>query len=584
MDFTTLKKILRYTKPYRIYLILGIFTSAAWVSLSLYTPVLIGRAVDFMIGETNVAFAPIIKLLTVLIAVICIGSAFQWITALCTNQIAYRTSRDLHRDLFIKWNSVPLSYIDTHSHGDLISRMINDVDAIADGLLQGFTQIFTGSITILGTLFFMFSIHRTVTLIVVILTPLSLLVTYFIAKRSHHSFLEQANTQGELSGFSEEMIGGQKVVKAFSYEMQSIARFQEINSRLYSQGVKAQFYSSLSNPGTRFINTIVYTTVGVIGSIIVLSGGALTVGDLSSFLIYANQYAKPFNEITGVITQIQTAFAAAKRVFEVLEIQDEEPDAPGAIKMSDCKGEITAEHVSFSYRPETPLIEDFNLFVKSGEKIAIVGPTGCGKTTFINLLMRFYDINCGTVKIDGILINNIQRDNLRSLYGMVLQETWLFEGTISQNISYGKPDATKKEIISAAKRAYAHSFIKRLENGYDTLIKQGGSNLSEGEKQLLCIARVMLLDPPMLILDEATSSIDTMTEARIQKAFSKMMKGRTSFIVAHRLSTIREADQILVMKDGNIIEKGTHESLLEKNGFYASLYRGQFAPTEKKKM
>ncbi|HEX9026204.1 MAG TPA: ABC transporter ATP-binding protein, partial [Clostridium sp.] len=477
---------------------------------------------------------------------------------------------------FNKLNTLPFKYIDSNAHGDIISKIVNDVDAVSDGLLQGLTQLFTGVVTIILTLVFMLSISPVITLVVVLVTPLSLLVASFIAKRSNKMFKEQSKTQGELSGYIEEMIGNQKIINAFDHGSASINKFKEINSRLYNCGVKAQFYSSLSNPSTRFVNGLVYASVGVIGTIYAILG-TISIGNIASFLTYANQYTKPFNEITSVISQLQTALSSSKRLFDLLDEKSEKGDLDKSVNKTTCIGNIDFSNVCFSYNNSRKLIENFNLKVQSGDKIAIVGPTGSGKTTLVNLLMRFYDVNSGTIKIDGIPINNLTKDNLRHLFGMVLQETWLYTGTISDNISYGKRDATMEEIIYAAKKAKAHNFIMKLPNGYDTLVSEGGSNISAGQKQLLCIARIMLVNPPMLILDEATSSIDTRTEINIQEAFNKIMIGRTSFIVAHRLSTIRQADIILVLKDGKIIEQGNHDDLLSKNGFYKTLYNSQFS-------
>jgi ATP-binding cassette subfamily B protein len=496
----------------------------------------------------------------------------------CTNIITYKTVKDIRVQAFNKLNSVPLKYIDRNAHGDIISRVINDIDQISDGLIQGFSQLFTGIITIIGTILFMFSINISITFVVILITPLSLFVASFIAKHSHAMFKAQSAIRGELTGYIEEMIGNQKVIKAFTYEDRAQADFEEINNRLYAYGVKAQFYSALTNPSTRFVNGIVYAAVGVIGGISAING-SLSIGQLSSFLAYANQYTKPFNEISGVVTEFQAALASASRVFKVIDEEEEKVDSINSILLKECTGNIEINDVSFSYSENKKLIENFNLSVKPGQNIAIVGPTGCGKTTLINLLMRFYDINSGEIKIDNINIDNIKRKSSRNLFGMVLQDTWLYSGSIKDNIAYGKPNATLDEVIEAAKAAHAHSFIKRLSNGYDTMLSDDGSNISQGQKQLLCIARIMLTQPPMLILDEATSSIDTRTEVYIQKAFNKMMKGRTSFIVAHRLSTIREADLILVMKDGKIIEQGKHEKLLLKGGFYANLYNSQFSNT-----
>lgn len=582
MKISTLKRLLRYAKPYAGYMTGALISALIHISLTLYGPILIGRAVDNIIGPGNIGHTEMIPILAMLAGTIAVSAVFQWVMAYCTNRVTYDTVRDLRKQAYQKINSLPLKYIDGHAHGDIISRIVNDVDQVADGLLQGLTQLFTGVVTILGTLIFMLTISPVITVVVVLVTPLSLFVAGFIARISHRQFIEQQSTQGELSGYVEEMISGQKIVKTFLYENRSEQQFDEINRRLYSCGVKAQFYSALSNPSTRFVNGVVYTAVAVIGSVCAITGrpGPLTIGQISSFLAYANQYTKPFNEVTAVITQIQTAFASADRLFHFLDEQEEMPDAPGALTLTDSRGNIDVEHVYFSYRPEAKLIQDMNLKARTGERIAIVGPTGCGKTTIINLLMRFYDADSGTIKIDGIDVNGITRSSLRKMFGMVLQETWLFSGTVRDNISYGSKNVTEEQIIAAAKAAHAHSFITRLPDGYDTVISEDGGNISQGQRQLLCIARVMLFDPPILILDEATSSIDTRTEIRIQKAFTEMMKGRTSFIVAHRLSTIKEADLILVMNKGSIVEQGTHEQLLQKQGFYAQLYNSQFAVTD----
>lgn len=579
MKKTVLQRLLVYTRPYRGYLIGALLSAVISIAFTLWGPVLVGDAVDLILGPGNVQYAGILRILLVLCATILAGAVFQWLLSLCTNVVSYRTVRDIRRDAFDKLNEVPLKYIDGTPHGDLINRVINDIDFIAEGLLQGITQLFTGVVTILGTLLFMLSVNPLITLVVVLVTPLSLFVASFIARHSHEMFRSQSKTQGELGGYVEEMLGNQKVVKTFSHEEENQEEFAAINDRLYACGQKAQFYSSLSNPCTRFVNGIVYAAVGVIGAISAIYG-RISVGQLSCFLTYANQYTKPFNEVTGVITQLQTAFASAQRVFAVLDAKSEQPDAPDALELNDCEGRVDLENVNFSYTPDRKLIQNFNLHAKPGRRIAIVGPTGCGKTTMINLLMRFYETDSGTIRVDGHSVSTITRDSLRRLYGMVLQDTWLYSASIKDNIAYGKPDATMEEIVAAAKAAHAHSFIKRLPQGYDTVISENGGNISQGQKQLLCIARVMLVDPPMLILDEATSNIDTRTEIRIQKAFQKMMRGRTSFIVAHRLSTIREADIILVMKDGNIIEQGSHEELLQKGGFYSELYNSQFASSE----
>ena len=569
------KRILSYTKPYGGYLAGGLVCAVISVLLSLWLPVLIGNAVDQIIGPGQVRFSAIWPILVKMGAAIGVSALFSWMMTACTNTVSYRTVKDIRDDAFQKLSRVPLRAIDGQSHGDLIARVVTDTDMISDGLLQGFTQLFSGVVTILGTLGFMLSVNVHIALVVVVLTPLSLFVASFIARRSHKMFTAQSSARGEITGVVEEMVGNQKVVKAFGYEQRAQKQFEEINSRLYDCGVKAQFYSCVTNPCTRFVNAMVYAAVGIFGAISAM-GGSLSVGQLSSFLSYANQYTKPFNEITGVITELQTAFASARRVFHLLDEEAEPSDAGGKV-LEHCDGRVSLEHVDFSYQPEKPLIQDLNLQVSPGQKIAIVGPTGCGKTTMINLLMRFYDPDQGKIWVSGQDIMGLTRQSPRPQYGMVLQDSWLFSGTVAENIAYGRPDASREEIVAAAKAAHAHSFIRRLPQGYDTMISGEGENISQGQRQLLCIARIMLTHPPMLILDEATSSIDTRTEARIQKAFEEMMEGRTSFIVAHRLSTIREADVILVMRDGHIVEMGNHEQLLQKNGFYAKLYNSQFA-------
>lgn len=575
-----LGRILNYTKPYTAYLILSFISAIISVAMSLYAPVLVGEGIDYIIGPDNVDFGSILPIVIKLCCVVILSAFFSWLMTVCTNKISYHTVNDLRREVYAKINTLPLKYIDGSSRGDIISRVTVDIEQISDGMLQGFSQFFTGIVTIAGTIIFMLSINVKIALIVILITPLSLFVAAFITKISHDKFRERSAVQGELSGCIEELIGSQKVVKAFAYEDRAQEKFEEINSRLYDCGVKAQFYSALTNPCTRFVNGLVYAATGVFGAISVLTGGAgvMSVGQIATFLSYANQYTKPFNEITGVITELQSAFASARRVFDILDEEPESSDANG-VEVENCNGSIEIKNVSFSYNPEVPLIQGLDLSVKPGQRIAIVGPTGCGKTTFINLLMRFYDVTNGEILIDGRDIRDMKRKNLRSLYGMVLQDTWIITGTVRENIAYGKPDATDEEIVRAAKTAHAHSFIKRLENGYDTMLTDDGGSLSQGQKQLLSIARIMLTDPTMLILDEATSSIDTMTEQRIQKAFAALMKGRTSFIIAHRLSTIKDADRILVMRDGNIIEQGRHEELLEKKGFYAKLYNSQFEST-----
>lgn len=575
MDKQVIKRLLKFTKPYIGYLIMALICALFSVTFTLLGPVLIGKGIDLIIGPNNVDFNGILKIIVILMATIILGALFQWLMSLCTNIVTQKTVKDLRIASFNKINEVPLKYIDSNPHGDIINRVVSDIDLISDGLLQGFTQLFTGIVTIIGTLLFMLSINVSIALVVVLVTPLSLFVASFIAKKSHNSFKVQSATRGELSGYIEEILGNQKVVKAFSYEDEAEEKFKEINARLYESGVKSQFYSSLTNPSTRFVNGIVYAAVGVIGALLAIKG-KLTIGDISCFLSYANQYTKPFNEISGVVTELQTAFASAKRVFNLLDELPETPEDKDAISLVKADGYLEINNVNFSYSENKKLIENLNLKVKPGNRIAIVGPTGCGKTTIINLLMRFYDVTSGEIKIDNTNITHLSRESLRRNFGMVLQDTWLYSGTVKENIAYGKVDATDEEIIEAAKAAHAHNFIMRLPNGYDTLINDDGSNISQGQKQLLCIARVMLTKPPMLILDEATSNIDTRTEIYIQKAFDKMMEGRTSFIVAHRLSTIKEADLILVMNAGKIIEQGQHEELLAANGFYANLYNSQF--------
>ena len=548
------------------------------VALTLYLPILIGQAVDRIVGKGAVDFAGIFVILRKMAVIIGLTAVAQWVMNACNNKITYNVIRDIRTEAFEKIEKLPLKYLDAHSYGEIVSRVIADVDQFADGLLMGFTQFFTGIVTIFGTLIFMLTISVRITVAVVVITPVSLFVASFIAKKTFSMFKLQSETRGEQTAFIEEMVGNQKVVQAFSHEDEALEKFDEINERLQKYSLRAIFFSSITNPSTRFVNSLVYATVGVVGAFTAIAGG-ISVGQLSSLLSYANQYTKPFNEISGVITELQNALACAGRVIELIEENAEVPDAEDAVDLEHANGKVELSHVYFSYVPEQKLIEDFNLSVKPGQRVAIVGPTGCGKTTLINLLMRFYDVNSGTIKVSDIPLQQLTRKSLRDNYGMVLQETWLRSGSIRDNIAMGKPDATDEEIIAAAKASHAHGFIKRLPEGYDTVIAEDGGNLSQGQKQLLCIARVMLCLPPMLILDEATSSIDTRTEIKIQNAFAKMMQGRTSFIVAHRLSTIREADIILVMKDGSIIEQGNHEELLEKNGFYAKLYNSQFAKT-----
>lgn len=573
----TLKKVFWYMKRYLPLLALSIVFAVITVVLTLYFPILAGNAIDLVIDKGKVDFDGILVLVKKGILVVLATAVSQWLMNMCNNRMTYGIVRDIRKDAFQRMEHLPLSYIDSHSHGDMVSRIIADVDTFADGLLMGFTQLFTGVSTIIGTLLFMLSIHVKITFVVVVLTPVSLLVAAFIAKKTYAMFTLQTQTRGEQTALINEMVGNQKVVQAFNYQQKAMEQFDEINGRLQKCSLRAIFFSSLTNPCTRFVNSLVYAAVGITGAFAVIAtNGAFSVGNLSCFLSYANQYTKPFNEISGVITELQNALACAARIFELIEEPMEVPDAEAAYVLQEADGTVRMEQVSFSYVPEQKLIQDFNLNVKPGQRIAIVGPTGCGKTTLINLLMRFYDVNSGKIFVSSHEIRDITRESLRANYGMVLQETWLKKGTIRDNICMGKPDATDEEIIAAAKASSAHSFIRRLPKGYDTEITEEGGNLSQGQKQLLCIARVMLCLPPMLILDEATSSIDTRTEIKIQKAFQTMMKGRTSFIVAHRLSTIREADVILVMKDGKIIEQGNHEKLLAQNGFYASLYNSQY--------
>lgn len=575
----TLARVLRFAKPYRWYLLAALVSAVLSVSLTLYAPVLIGRGIDQIIAPGKVYFDNLLPILIELGIVAVLAALFQWLLTLCTNIVTYKTVRDLRSAAFEHMEELPLSNIDSRPHGDIISRIINDIDSVSDGLLQGFSQLFTGIITIAITLVYMLAINFKVGLVVVVITPLSLFVASFIAKHSFDMFRRQSAIKGQLSGCIEELVGNQKVVKAFSYEERAQQQFDRINHQLYDVGVKAQFYSSLTNPCTRFVNGVVYAAVAIVGALSCIAGG-FSVGALSSFLTYANQYTKPFNEISGVITELQTAIASAKRVFDIIDEPVQQPDEPDAAHPTGCEGQIEIDRVSFSYEKSHPLIRDFHLQVKPGQRIALVGPTGCGKTTMINLLMRFYDVDAGEIRVDGQPIKKIGRDSLRSLYGMVLQDTWMFKGSVRDNIAYGKPDATDEEVVAAAKAAHAHSFIMRLPQGYDTVLAEDGGNISQGQKQLLCIARAMLTKPSMLILDEATSSIDTRTEIKIQQAFAQMMEGHTSFVVAHRLSTIREADCILVMKDGQIIEQGTHQQLLEKKGFYHQLYNSQFIQTE----
>ena len=571
----TLRKVLRYIKKYWVYLALSIVMAALTVTLTLYLPILTGRVIDLIVRKGEVDFDGVFAILRQMAVVIGITAAAQWVMNICNNKMTYRIVQDIRDEAFKRIEILPLKYIDEHSYGEVVSRVIADVDQFADGLLMGFTQFFTGVITILGTLGFMLSVNVGITGVVVLITPLSFLVAAFIARKTFVMFRAQSETRGEQTALIEEMIGNQKVVQAFSHEDEALEEFDEINGRLEKCSLKAIFYSSITNPSTRFVNNLVYAGVAVAGAVFAIRGG-ISVGQLSCFLSYANQYTKPFNEISGVVTELQNALACAARIFALIEEEPQIPDKDNAVCLGDVEGSVDLAHVDFSYVPDKKLITDFNLSVRPGQRVAIVGPTGCGKTTVINLLMRFYDVNAGSIRVEGHDIWDVTRKSLRANYGMVLQETWLKGGTVRDNIVMGKPEATEEEIIAAAKASHAHSFIKRLPDGYDTIIAEDGGNLSQGQKQLLCITRVMLCLPPMLILDEATSSIDTRTEIRIQKAFAAMMEGRTSFIVAHRLSTIREADVILVMKDGNIIEQGDHETLLKQNGFYATLYNSQF--------
>lgn len=576
MQKSTIKTVLRYIKRYRVLVVLSLIFAAVTAALTLYVPILTGQGIDCMVSKGKIDFAALGEIILKIIIIVIITAVLQWFMNICNNRITYGVVRDIRNEAFKKIEKMPLSYIDTHQHGDIVSRVIADVDQFADGLLMGFTQAFTGVITIVGTLVFMLSINIKITLLVVCITPLSLVVANFIAKRTYKLFRTQSEIKGEQTNIINEMVGNQKVVKAYSKEKDVLAKFDEINDRLGKISLKAIFYSSTTNPSTRFVNSMVYALVGVVGAIFAI-GGHITVGGLSSFLSYANQYTKPFNEISSVITELQNALACASRIFELIYEKAEEPDDENAVSNIETDGTVELKDVCFSYVPDKKLIQNFNLKVKSGQRIAIVGPTGCGKTTLINLLMRFYDVNSGEIKISGYNIKELKREALRSSYGMVLQETWLKAGTIKENLMMGKEDATMDEVIAAAKASHAHGFIRRMPEGYDTYIGEDGGNLSQGQKQLLCIARVMLTKPPMLILDEATSSIDTRTEIKIQEAFNTLMEGRTSFIVAHRLSTIREADVILVMKDGNVIEQGSHDELMSRNGFYAKLYNSQFA-------
>lgn len=573
-----IKKVLNYIRPQWILVLVSLLMAVVSVALTLYLPVLTGDVVDQILGKGQVNFAAIFKIMRMMAGAILITAAAQWIMNVCNNKIVYTVTRRIREEAFAHIEILPLKYLDTHSSGDIVSRIIADVDQFADGLLMGFTQLFTGVVTIVGTLFFMLSVNPMITLVVVVLTPVSLLVANFIAKRTYSMFQLQSKTRGEQTALINEMIENQKVVQAYGQEKKVQARFDEINGRLQKYSLRATFFSSITNPATRFVNSLVYTGVGLTGAFAAVRG-AMTVGQLSAFLSYANQYTKPFNEISGVITELQNAIACAGRVFSLIDEETQVPDPEPAKTLPQEIGRVTMSHVNFSYTPEKKLIEDFNLETEKGQMIAIVGPTGCGKTTLINLLMRFYDVNSGSIQIEGADLRDMKRETVRSAFGMVLQDTWLRSGTIRDNIRMGRPNATEEEVIKAAKEAHAHGFIRRLPDGYDTIITENGGNLSQGQKQLLCIARVMLCLPPMLILDEATSSIDTRTEILIQKAFRTMMKGRTSFIVAHRLSTIRNADVILVMRDGNIVEQGSHKELLAKNGFYAEIYNSQFVNT-----
>ena len=575
-DKAVLKRVLTHIKKYRILVILSFVCAMITVASTLYAPILTGDAIDLIVGKGLVDFDGIKDIIYTFVMVTVVTVLSQWFMNIINNHITYSVVRDIRIEVFNHMEELPLSYIDSHKHGDIVSRIVSDIDQFADGLLMGFTQLFTGIVTILATLGFMIAVNVPIALVVIVLTPLSLFVASFIAKRTYHLFHRQSETRGDITSLVDEMIGQQKIVQAFGYEDEALERFGEINDRLEKDSMSATFYSSIVNPCTRFLNNLVYAAVGIIGAVSVISTG-FTVGQLTCFLSYANQYTKPFNEISNVITELQNAMACAGRVFELLDETPQVPEKERAHVLTDTKGAIEIKGVNFSYVKDKTLITNLNLSVKPGMRVAIVGPTGCGKSTLINLLMRFYDVDTGSISVDGTDIRDMTRDSLRENYGMVLQETWLKSGTIRENIAYGKPDATDEEIVQAAKLAHSDSFIRRLPQGYDTVIAEDGGNLSQGQKQLLCITRVMLLLPPMLILDEATSSIDTRTEIRIQKAFNRMMQGRTSFIVAHRLSTIREADVILVMKDGNIIEKGNHDQLMAQNGFYTNLYNSQFA-------
>ena len=570
----TLNRVLHKIRPYSAFVVCSLLVAAVSVAAQLYIPILCGDAIDKMLGKGNVDLAGVLRIAVSILVVAAVAALAQWLLSVCNNRITFSVSRDLRNEALRKIQTLPLSYLDSHPSGDIVSRMVADVDTFADGLLMGFTQLFSGILTIFGTLLFMLRENVPITLVVVCITPLSLVVAGFLAKRSYGYFQSQSTVRGKQTALVNEMIEGQKVVQAFGHEAESLAAFDEVNGQLQEVSLKAIFFSSLTNPATRFVNNIVYAGVGLVGALYAVRGG-ITIGQLSVFLSYANQYTKPFNEISGVVTELQNALACAARVFELLDAEDQVPETENAAALQP-DGHVQLQDVSFRYLPDRPLIEGLSLDVQPGQRIAIVGPTGCGKTTLINLLMRFYDVNSGSIKVSGTDIRDVTRASLRGSYGMVLQDTWLRAGTVRENIAYGKPDATMDEVIAAAKAAHAHSFIRRLPKGYDTVIAEDGGNISQGQKQLLCIARVMLCLPPMLILDEATSSIDTRTEVRIQKAFARMMQGRTSFIVAHRLSTIREADVILVMKDGHIVEQGNHDQLLAQGGFYAKLYNSQF--------
>lgn len=577
--FRTLKRVFSYAKPYIRYFVLTLIFAAGGISLSLAVPVFIGEAVDVCVSRGQVDFDALKAIVLKLAVIVVISGVFQWLMSLCTNKLAFLTVRDLRADIFAKLQRVPLKYIDGHTKGEMTSRVINDIEMISDGLLQGFTQFFSGVMTIVGTLIFMMTINARIAAVVVILTPLSFLAASKITKASHDSYMKQSKLRGDMVSFAEEMAGSQKIVRAFGYEERAMERFRKINEDYGKIGAKATFFSSMTNPTTRFVNGLIYASVGLLGALSAIGSvpfiGAMSVGKLSSFLAYSNQYTKPFNEISGVFAELQNAVASAQRVFEVLD-EEEVPDDSGKEVLTGCTGEINIEDVCFSYDPAVRLIENFSLDVKPGQRIAIVGPTGCGKSTMINLLLRFYDLDSGSIKVSGRYFTEVTRDSLRSSFGMVLQETWVFTGTVAENIAYGVPDASRDQVIAAAKAVHAHGFIKRLPNGYDTVVSED-SGLSQGQKQLICIARIMLMDPPMLILDEATSSIDLRTEHRIQRAFQKLMQGKTSFIIAHRLSTIRNSDVILVMNHGSIIEQGNHAQLMEKGGFYAELYNSQFA-------